>query len=110
MGKEELRKECIMGRVSHLVMHNSDMLIHIGPCLLTGVTVSGDGASGSCELYDGLDAAGDHKIHLEVLTGVSFGIKMMYPADFDKGLYLAVGESTTYVMVQYIPESWHDFW
>jgi len=110
MGKEEISKICEMGRVAHLVMHNTDMLIHIGPCLLVGISLSGKGANGSCELYDGVDAQGDHKIHLEVLSGTTFGHHMHDPADFDKGMYLVVAETTTYVMIQYIPESWHDFW
>jgi len=80
-------------------------LLHLGPCIIKAVHVAGDGANGDCQVYDGVNASGILKAHLEVLSGSSYTWAPPGGTDFDLGLYIAVNASTTKVTVTYIPES-----
>jgi len=109
MGKEPLYNEKPLPSFAHCKCFHNTQVIHIGPCLVCAVTISGKGAAGSCDIYDGRNANMELKSHLEVLTGTTFGLDLERPTDFDHGIYLAVGEITTYVTIQWIPEDWHHF-
>lgn len=95
--------------IAHLRHYNDDTIVHIGPCLLTGITVSSDTGAGSVDVYDGQNAHGELKAHIEVIANTTFGVKLMYPADFDRGIFIDVNDKTTHVMIQFIPEDWHKF-
>ena len=84
---------------------NTSRLIHSGPCIVKSVFVSADGASGDCQVYDGLNNNGTLKAHVEVLTGTSYTWHPGEGTDFDQGLYIVVNAATTKVTVTYIPES-----
>jgi hypothetical protein len=88
---------------------NASRLIHSGPCIVKCVLVSGDGASGDCQIYDGSNVNGKLKAHIEVLTGTSYTWCPGEGTDFDYGLYIAVNAATTKVAVTYLPESRKDF-
>lgn len=70
-----------------------------GPCLLVGVWVSGDGAVGDCQVYDGVSTNDPQKIHLEVLAGTSFNFIPPDPVLFKRGIYVVINAATTKVTV-----------
>ncbi len=95
--------------ISHAELVNASGIVHRGPCLITGFSVTGHGAAGVADLYDGENAHGDHKCRVAVLSGTTFEWDIVHPVDFDKGIYIAVDLATTYVTICYIPESRKDF-
>ena len=95
--------------VSHAELTHVSRIIHKGPCLVTGFVVSGHGAAGTADIYDGESDAGEHKCRIKVISNTSFPWPIVHPVDFDKGIYIKVTEETTYVTVCYIPESWKHF-
>ena len=99
----------IMMNPSHAEMDNVSRVIHKGPCLVTGFTVTADGAAAEADLYDGQNASGRHVAKIMALDGTTFEWHLQHPVDFDKGIYVHVNADTTYVMVCYIPESWKDY-
>lgn len=102
-----IRKEPL---VAHCRMTNANVIIHKGPCLVVGITISADGVNADCDVYDGENANEERKFHLEALAGTTFGAQLWEGTDFDKGIYVVVNAATTFVTIQYIPESMHKFY
>ena len=88
---------------SRLQLANTNRTIHIGPCALLGVTMSGDGAAGDCDIYDGTNAFAERKAHLETLTGLTAPMPLTFPVRMDYGIFVAVNAATTFVMIEYAP-------
>lgn len=88
---------------------NANRLIHLGPCIVKAVHVAADGINGYCEIYDGVNASGKLKAHIEVLAGMSRMWRPGAGTDFDFGIYIIafdeVDGNTTKVTVTYNPES-----
>jgi len=84
---------------------NTSRLIHSGPCVVKSVHIAGDEDPGDCQVYDGVNANGTLKAHLEVLEGTSYTWRPGEGTDFDFGIYIAVNASTTKVTVTFNPES-----
>ncbi len=82
---------------------NTTRLVFIGPCLVAGIAVSGDGAGADCDVYDGQNDKADKKFHLEALSGTTFGVEYHKDVLFRKGIYIAVNAGTTSVMIAYRP-------
>ncbi len=95
--------------IAHAELTHISRIIHKGPCLITGFSVTGYGAAGSADLYDGESASGRHICRISVIANTTFDWPIVHPVDFDKGIFVYVAEETTYVTVCYIPESWKDF-
>lgn len=96
-------------QVAHSKMYNASQVVYIGPCILVSVLISGDGAAGDCDVYDGTNSNEERKCHLEVPSGESFQWSPGQGTDLDKGIYLAVNAATTFVTITWIPESWKEF-
>ena len=94
---------------AHAELTNTSRVIHRGPCLITAFSVTGDGAAGEADIYDGVNALGEHKCRINVLSGTLFSWPIPNPVDFDNGIYIVVDAATMFVTVCYIPESWKDF-
>jgi len=109
MGKVELKCGDTIMPVAFLRCYNADTIVHIGPCLLTGITITSESGEGRVKIYDGQNTHGELKGVLYVIAHTTFGVKLMYPADFDRGIYIDVDDDHTFVMIQYIPEDWHKF-
>lgn len=103
-----LNKE-ITCHVSHAELTHVSRILHKGPCLITGFSVTGYGAAGTADIYDGENASGQHKCRVSVIANTTFDWPIVHPVDFDKGIFIQVAEETTYVTVCYIPESRKDF-
>jgi hypothetical protein len=79
--------------------------IHIGPCRLQSVTLSGDAANADCDIHDGDNASAEKKLHLEAPSGEtalfapSRGVKMNY------GIHVVVNAATSNCTVTYHPLS-----
>lgn len=80
-----------------------DRVIEHGPCRLCSVCISGDGAAGDCDVYDGESTADQKKVHLEVLSGTTFNFEPACGVFFRKGIYVVRNASTTNVMITYKP-------
>jgi hypothetical protein len=101
-----IEKSWYHGQLNDTVRYlNANGKVHTGPCVLTSVTISGDGAAGDGQVYDD-QMAGDHQIlHLEAESGTSFqwvskrGIKMQ------RGIYVVVSVATCKVTLTYFPLS-----
>ena len=91
--------------ISHAELVNANGIIHKGPCLITGFSVSDDAVNGVAQLYDGENALGRHKCQVSVLAHTTFAWPIVHPVDFDNGIYITVGADTTYVTICYIPLS-----
>lgn len=94
---------------AHPDLTNTSRVIHRGPCLITAFLVTGDGAAGEADIFDGVSDLGEHKCRINVLSGTTFHWCLPNPVDFDKGIYIKVDAATTFVTVCYIPESWKAF-
>lgn len=79
----------------------SNTIINIGQCLFVGISVSGDGANGDCDVYDGTNAKAIKKFHIEVLSGTTHSISGIL-TKFSKGIYIVVNAVTTNVSCDYI--------
>ncbi len=87
---------------------NTSRVIHIGPCEVDDVLLAGDGANADCQVYDGVNAQGELKVHIESLSGTSFGWSPTHHANFLYGIYIAVNANTAKVTVMYKPISHKD--
>jgi len=94
---------------AHAELTHVSRLIHKGPCLVTGFVVSGHGAAGTADIYDGENSEGRHMCRIKVLQNTTFDWPITHPIDFDNGIYIVVAEDTTYVTVCYVPESRKDY-
>ncbi|KKM23096.1 hypothetical protein LCGC14_1618680 [marine sediment metagenome] len=87
------------------VYTNKSRLIFTGPCLVKTVHVAGDGAVGDCQVYDGQNANGELKAHIEVLSGTSYEWRPGDGTGFEQGIYIVVNASTTKVTVTFEPKA-----
>ena len=95
--------------IAHSDYTATSRLVSSGPCIVRTVHVAGDGANGDCQIYDGVNALGELKAHVEVLSGTSYSWRPGDGTDFDFGIYIAVNAATTKVTVTYNPESRKSF-
>lgn len=102
-------KKDISKQIAHAELTHVSRCIHKGPCLITGFSVAGYGVAGTADIYDGENALGEHKCRVSVIINTTFHWCLTHPVDFDKGIYIDVAEETTFVTVNYIPESWKEF-
>ena len=84
---------------------NVSRVIYIGPVNLRSINLAGDGANADCQIYDGLNAQGTLKGHLEALSGTTFELDIDGGCLFRNGLYIAVNAATSKVTVVYRPVS-----
>ena len=82
---------------------NASTRIYEGRAIVESVTMAGDGANGDCQIYDGQDANGEIKAHLEALSGTTSSWNPGRGARFDRGIYIAVNAATTKVSITYTP-------
>ncbi len=87
---------------------NTSRVIFVGPCILKVVNVAGDGANGDVQVYDGVNATGTIKAHMEVLTGTTFHLDTDGGVLFRQGVYIAVSANTVKVTIILIPVSQKD--
>jgi len=90
-------------RIPLTELTNTSRTIYKGPALLYSITISGDGAAGDCDVYDGVNSQGERKYHLEVGAGATVVVSLQNPVELDRGLYVKVNAATTFVTVQYEP-------
>lgn len=79
-----------------------------GPCKFLDVICAGDGANADCQIYDGVNANGELKAHIESLSGTTFGWMPPHHIHFFHGIYVVVNASTTKVTVTFEPHSRHE--
>ena len=82
---------------------NTSRIIHSGPLEICCVLLAADGNNEDCQVYDGLNASGELKCHLESLSGTSFSWGPGLGVKFNTGLYIAVRSATSKVTVTYKP-------
>ena len=82
---------------------NASKVLYIGPCIVGNIIISGDGAAGDCDIYDGVNASAERKYHLEVASGTSFATGAATLKKFNYGVHVVVNAATTFVTVEYIP-------
>ncbi len=84
---------------------NTSRVIHKGPLEICCVLLAADGNNEDCQIYDGENANGEFKSHLESLSGTSFTWGPGLNVKFNNGLYIAVRSATSKVTVTYRPLS-----
>lgn len=84
---------------------NTSRIIHKGPLKICCVLLAADGNNEDCQIYDGENANGELKCHLESLSGTSFSWGPGLGVKFHNGLYIAVRSATSKVTVTYTPLS-----
>ncbi len=82
---------------------NTSRVLYRGPCLVYNVHLAADGAQADCQVYDGVNANGTLKAHIEALSGTSFDWDPDKGVQFDFGIYVAVNANTSKVTVTYLP-------
>lgn len=80
---------------------NTNECIHKGKCIVGNIVISADGVNGDADIYDGENDNGERKFHLEALSTTTFGTGASEEKDFDKGIYIKVNASTTFVSVSF---------
>ncbi len=84
---------------SRIEFTKTSRVIFVGPCFVEDLMLSGDGAQADCQVYEGQNANGDLKVHLEALSGTTFNFNHPGGVLFRKGLYIAVNAVTSKVSV-----------
>ncbi len=77
--------------------------IYKGPCLVTALSISGTAATPDAQLYDGENSNGEQKADLRVVQDESFSPNLDGGVFCERGIYLTIDATTTYVMVTYYP-------
>lgn len=98
-----MEKTIVIFPMHTLKLTTANVLLHIGRAKLLSVCISGDGAAGDCDIYDGVNNLGEKKAHLEVASGTSFNFIPSCGSYIDQGIYVVVNAATTNVMVTYQP-------
>lgn len=105
-----------MAKVQRVLQHpaHSEMvhvsgIVHKGPCIITGFTVTEFGSKGWAKLYDGENNLSKLKCTIAALDDTTASWPITNPVDFDNGIYIEVNDSNTWAIICYIPESWKDF-
>lgn len=80
---------------------STSMNIFKGKAIVESVTVSACGANAECKIYDGEDANGKQKVHIDALSGTTEYWRPGRGARFDRGIYVGVNASTTKVSITY---------
>lgn len=80
---------------------NTSRVIYKGPLVICCVMLAGDGANADCQVYDGVNANGQLKAHIEALSGTTFHWGPNPGVKFEQGLYIAVNDVTSKVTVTY---------
>lgn len=88
---------------------NADGCIYKGNCLVTGWTISSDSGNRWCKIYDGENAKGKLIWELYIGDESTMPKNMVYPVDFDRGIYVDVENDHVHLSIEYIPESWGKF-
>lgn len=81
----------------------ADGIMNIGPCLVGLIAIAADGANADVDVYDGTNANGTKKAHLEALSGTTSSLPFKDYVRFHKGIYVDVNATTTKVMIEYLP-------
>lgn len=82
---------------------NASRVLYRGHCLVYNVHLAADGAQADCQVYDGVNAQGKLRAHIEALSGTSFDWDPDKGVHFDFGIYIAVNANTSKVTVTYEP-------
>jgi len=90
-------------RASDIYFTNKSGLVCIGPAIIDGIYISGDGVNADCDIYDGPNDNAPRKFHFEALAGTSFGAQTHKGAVMQAGIYLVVSATTTYVTILWRP-------
>jgi len=90
---------------SHMEYTNTSRVINVGPCIVLSVMLAANGANGDCQVYDGVNAKGKLKAHIEAVSGTTFYFVPPGGALFRNGLYIAVNANTSKVTVTLKPIS-----
>ena len=91
-----------LDRIPSMELTTVSRLITKGPVWLLSATLAGDGANADAQIYDGKDASGTEKCHLEALSGTTFSAQIYYPVLFHTGIYVAVNASTSHLTLTYV--------
>lgn len=94
--------------IGEAILVTANMVICRSPAILIDVTISGDGANGDCDVYDGENTFGEKKAHLEVLSGTSFSFKPPCGVRINNGIYVVVNAATTNVTITFIALERHE--
>ena len=90
---------------SRMEYTNTSRCLFVGPLVFKSCNLAGDGANADCQIYDGLNANGELKGHLESLSGTTFHLDVNGGVLFRTGLYISVNAATSKVTVVYEPAS-----
>ena len=96
-----MKRIMVCGPVYTLKLVSISQKVIEGACHLGNVVITGDGGAGDADVYDGVNDLGEHKLHLEALTGVTFSTGAGQCHAINKGIYVRVNNTTTFVMVTF---------
>lgn len=89
--------------VPRSVLVTSSQIVSNGPSLIVGVAISGTGSNPDAQIYDGKNANGLMKLHLDCLQYTGWSPNIQPGVECLTGIYVVVDAATTYVLVQYYP-------
>lgn len=84
---------------------NTSRVIYKGPCIIRCIMLAGDGANVDCQVYDGVNAQGKMRAHIEALSGTTFHFDPPGGVLFRTGLYIAVNAANAKVTLTLAPVS-----
>ena len=87
-----------------LITVNKSQIIWKGPCLLSGIGVTGDGAIGEIDIYDGENDNAPHKIKIKCISNTTFSMNAIHDPQFNNGIYVKVNAVTSFGWVIFIPQ------
>ena len=89
--------------LSELYLFTGEEIVHKGPCILHCFLLAADGGAAEADIYDGENANAERRIHLEALSGTTFGWRSTDGIKFYNGIFVATTATNGVVMVEYHP-------
>lgn len=80
----------------------STLLVHTGPCLVTGFWAYGSAIGGCVFLYDGIDASGEMVRRAEPEEGKAIEYEFSVPLEFKTGIYVKIDVTGCWGIVEFI--------
>ncbi len=80
---------------------SKSQVIALGPCLLVGANIYGNGADVNVILYDGKGTEGERKLSLAVMDGISSSPPLQGGIEFRQGIYAELSATTAVVSLSF---------
>lgn len=89
--------------LSELYLVTGSEIVHKGPSILHGFLLAADGGAAAADIYDGVNSQAEKRIHLEALSGTTFGWRSTDGIKLYNGIYVETTATFGVIMLEYHP-------